>query len=124
MDAVSKKNTTDFVCFQKIIIFALLIKLLFHQNTMTPYCPHIRFSASGRPSGERQHLPQFFNYQLITKELHLDSVGTTGTTAFNVARRIGRTESDIIRPEEQAGQYIRGQGGFVDDLFIDRDKMG
>jgi hypothetical protein len=34
----------------------------------------------------------------------------------------GRTESEIVRLEEQAMQYVRAQGGFVDDFFIDRDE--
>jgi hypothetical protein len=34
----------------------------------------------------------------------------------------GRTESEVVRPEEQAMQYVRAQGDFVDDLFIDRDE--
>jgi len=34
----------------------------------------------------------------------------------------GRTESDIVRLEEQAKQYVRAQEGFVDTLFIDRDE--
>jgi hypothetical protein len=34
----------------------------------------------------------------------------------------GRTESEIVCLEEQAMQYVRAQGGFVDDFFIDRDE--
>ena len=44
---------------------------------------------------------------------------------YKVARSFGtgRTESDIVRLEEQAKQYVRAQEGFVDSLFIDRDEM-
>ncbi|MDR1594780.1 MAG: hypothetical protein LBS43_09930 [Prevotellaceae bacterium] len=34
----------------------------------------------------------------------------------------GRTECEVVCPEEQAMQYVRAQGDFVDDLFIDRDE--
>jgi hypothetical protein len=60
---------------------------------MTLYCLHIRFTASGRPSGKRRHLlhpSQFSDCRLITTELRFSSAGATGTTIFDVASYINK----------------------------------